>query len=80
MYPTKHHHRCAWAGDPLCRGRRTLYTRSCLLAWRQQQQPLELFASDEHVALEVIWRVYKNMADTYRKQAVRGKGLDASRN
>lgn len=41
---------------------------------------LDLFASDEHVAHEVIWSVYQNMADTYRKQAARGKGLDASRN
>lgn len=37
---------------------------------------LDLFASDEHVAFEVIWSVYQNMADTYREPATRtGKAL-----
>ena len=43
----------------------------CQLSLRQQHQQLDLFASDEHVAHEVIWSVYQNMADTYREPASR---------
>ena len=36
----------------------------CQLLLRQQHQQLDLFASDEHVAHEVIWSVYQNMVET----------------
>ena len=43
-----------------------LHTRSCLLTPRQQHRILDLFASEEHVALEVTWRAYQNIIDAYR--------------
>lgn len=53
-----------------------LHTRSCLLTPRQQHQILDLFASDCHVALEVIWSVYQNIIDAYRDPSkIRGKAL-----
>ena len=79
MYPTKRHHRCTWAGDPLYKARRMLHTRSCLLTPRQQHRILDLFASEEHVALEVIWSVYKNMADTYREPVARAGKASVAR-
>ena len=48
------------------KARRMLHTRSCLLTARQQHQILDLFSSDEHVALEVTWSVYQNIIDAYR--------------
>ena len=43
-----------------------LHTRSCLLTLGQQYQILDLFSSDEHVALEVTWSAYQNIIDAYR--------------
>ena len=60
------HHRCGRATDPLYKARRMLHTRSCLLTPRQQHQLLDLFASQEHVALEVTWSAYQNIIDAYR--------------
>ena len=55
------HHRRGRSTDPLYKARRMLHTRSCLLTARQQHQILDLFSSDEHVALEVTWSVYQNI-------------------
>ena len=54
------------------KARRMLHTRSCLLTARQQHQILDLFSSDEHVALEVTWSVYQNIIDAYRSSNARG--------
>ena len=43
-----------------------MHTRSCLVTPRQQHQLLNLFASDNHVALEVTWSTYQNIIDAYR--------------
>ena len=43
-----------------------LHTRSCLLTPRQQRRILNLFAIEEHVALEVTWSAYQNIIDAYR--------------
>ena len=70
------HHRRGRATDPLYKARRMLHTRSCLLTPRQQDQILDLFASDCHVALEVTWSVYQNIIDAYRDpNKIRGKAL-----
>ena len=66
------HHRRGRATDPLYKARRMLHTRSCLLTARQQHQILDLFSSDEHVALEVTWSVYQNIIDAYRSSNARG--------
>ena len=60
------HHRRGRATDPLYKARRMLHARSCLLTPRQQHQLLDLFASQEHVALEVTWSAYQNIIDAYR--------------
>ena len=60
------HHRRGRATDPLYKARRMLHTRSCLLTPRQQHQLLDLFASQEHVVLEVTWSVYQSIIDAYR--------------
>ena len=60
------HHRRGRATDPLYKARRMLHTRSCLLTPRQQHQLLNLFSSQEHVALEVTWSAYQNIIDAYR--------------
>ena len=51
------HHRRGRATDPLYKARRMLHTRSCLLTPRQRHQLADLFASDCHVALEVVERL-----------------------
>jgi len=51
---------------PCTRPAGCLRTRSCLLTPRQQHQLLNLFASQEHVALEVTWSAYQNIIDAYR--------------
>ena len=51
---------------PCTRPAGCLYTRSCLLTPRQQHQLLNLFSSEEHIALEVTWSVYQNIIDAYR--------------
>ena len=74
------HHRRGCATDPLNKARHMLHTRSCLLTPRQQHQILNLFASEERVALEVTWSVYQNI--TWRLQCAQhkgGQGPDASR-
>ena len=43
-----------------------LHTRSCLLTLRQQHRILDLFASEECVALGVTWIVYQNIINAYR--------------
>ena len=55
------HHRRGRATDPLYKARRVLHTRSCLLTPRQQHQLLNLFSSEEHIALEVTWSAYQNI-------------------
>ena len=55
------HHRRGRATDPLYTACRILHTRSCLLIPLQQHQILDLFASEEHVALEVTWSAYQNI-------------------
>ena len=51
---------------PCTRPAGCLHTRSCLLTPRQQHQLLDLFAIEEHVALEVTWSTYQNIIDAYR--------------
>ena len=61
---------------PCTRPAGCLRTRSCLLTPRQQHQLLDLFASQEHVALEVTWSAYQNIIDAYRAPDTRvGKAL-----
>ena len=61
---------------PCTRPAGCLRTRSCLLTPRQQHQLLDLFASQEHVALEVTWSAYQNIIDAYRAPDTRvGKFL-----
>ena len=43
-----------------------LHTRSCLLTPRQQHRILDLFASEEHIALEATWSTYQDIIDAYR--------------
>ena len=70
------HHRRGRATDPLYKARRMLHTRSCLLTPRQQHQLLDLFSSQEHVALEVTWSAYQNIIDAYRAPDTRvGKAM-----
>ena len=70
------HHRRGRATDPLYKARRMLHTRSCLLTPCQQHRILDLFASEEHVALEVTWSVYQNIINAYRDpNKIRGKAL-----
>ena len=54
------------AGDPLFASRRTLHTGADLLTDKQRQRLDELFATDEHVAVEVTWGVYQKMIAAYR--------------
>ena len=51
---------------PCTRPAGCLDTRSCLRIPCQQHQILDLFVSEEHVALEVTWSVYQNIIDAYR--------------
>ena len=61
---------------PCTRPAGCLRTRSCLLTPRQQHQLLDLFASQEHVALEVTWSAYQNIIDSYRVSNTRaGKAM-----
>ena len=58
-----------------------LHTRSRLLTLRQQHQILDLFVTDNRVALEVTWGIYQNI--TWRlpcARHARGQCPDASRN
>lgn len=59
------HARRGRATDPLHKARRIPHTRSSPPAPRQQHQVLDLFASDEHVAVEVTWSIYQNTIDAH---------------
>lgn len=57
-----------------------LQTGSCLLTPCQRYEILDLFADEEHVALEVTWSAFQNIIDAYRapdtsagKTLMRGK-------
>lgn len=52
------HHLRGRATDPLYKARRMLHTRSCLLMPRHQPQLLDLYASQEHAAVEVTWSAH----------------------
>jgi transposase len=54
------------AGDPLYRARRTLHTGADLLTDRQRARIEALFATEEHVAVEVTWGVYQAVIAAYR--------------
>jgi len=54
------------AGDPLYRARRTLHTGADLLTERQQQRIAALFATEDHVEVEVTWGVYQAVIAAYR--------------
>ena len=60
-----HGHR-GLAGDPLYRARGTLHTGADLLTDRQRQRIAALFATDEHVQVEVTWGVYQGVIAAYR--------------
>jgi transposase len=53
------------SGDPLYRVRRTLRTRTELLTSKQTARLEAVFAADEHVAVEVTWRVYQQIIAAY---------------
>lgn len=55
------------ARDPLFRARRTLLTGADLLTDKQQQRLDDLFATDDHVEVEVTWGVYQRMIAAYRE-------------
>ena len=73
------HHRRGRGTDPLYKARRMLHTRSCLLTPRQQHRMLDLFASEEHVALEVVERLPEHHRRLPRARHKCGQGPDASR-
>jgi transposase len=52
-------------GDPLYRVRRTLRTRTALLTHKQKARLEAVFAAEDHVAVEVTWRVYQQIIDAY---------------
>ena len=53
------------AGDPLYGIRRVLRTRAPLLTTRQQARIVAVFAAEEHVAVEVTWRIYQQVIAAY---------------
>jgi len=55
------------AGDPLYAARRTLHTGTKLMTDRQWTRICDLFASDDHVEVEVTWCHYQTMIDAYRR-------------
>ncbi|WP_219419768.1 ISL3 family transposase [Pseudonocardia nigra] len=52
-------------GDPLYRVRRVLRTRTELLTARQQARLDAVFATDDHVPVEVTYRVYQDIIAAY---------------
>ena len=67
------------AGDPLYRVRRTLRTRLGLLTDRQRTRLEAVFASEEHVAVEVTWWAYQQIIAAYADHdRQRGKTLLAA--
>jgi transposase len=66
-------------GDPLYRVRRTLRTRLELLTDRQRTRLEAVFASEEHVAVEVTWWAYQQIIAAYADEnRQRGKTLLAA--
>lgn len=53
------------SGDPLYRVRRTLRTRTELLSSKQTARLETVFAAEEHVAVEVTWRICQQMIAAY---------------
>lgn len=60
------HGRRGRAGDPLYRARRTLHTGKDLLTDKQKTRLAELFADENHAAVEVTWSIYQRMITAYR--------------
>ena len=60
-----HGHR-GYKDDPLYSARRTLHTGADLLTDKQAQRLRDLFAADEHVAVEATWGIYQRMIAAYR--------------
>lgn len=52
-------HRCGRCTDPLCKACRVLHTRSRIHTSCRQQQILDLFTNEEHIPLELTWRVHR---------------------
>jgi len=68
------------AGDPLHMSRRTLHTGVVLLTDTQWTRLSRLFASDDHVEVEIAWAVYQQMVDAYRHgDRIAGKRALATR-
>ncbi len=64
------------AGDPLYSARRTLHTGTSLLTDKQKTRLEQLFADDDHVAVEVTWAAYQRMITAYRKpEPAQGRDL-----
>jgi transposase len=53
------------SGDPLYRVRRTLRTRTALLTTKQTARLDAVFAAEEHIAVEITWRIYQQIIDAY---------------
>jgi transposase len=53
------------SGDPLYRVRRTLRTRTELLTTKQTARIDAVFAAEEHIAVEVTWRIYQQIITAY---------------
>ena len=54
-------------GDPLYKARRTLHTGASLLTVRQRARLDAVFASEEHVEVEVTWGIYQRIVAAYRE-------------
>jgi transposase len=52
-------------GDPLYGIRRALRTRATLLTTRQQARIAAVFATEQHLAVEVTWQVYQQVIAAY---------------
>jgi transposase len=52
--------------DPRYKARRTLHTGADLLTDKQATRLRNLFASDQHVAVEATWGIYQRMVAAYR--------------
>lgn len=72
---TLHGHR-GRKDDPLYNARRTLHTGRELLTEKQIARLEKLFATDEHVEVEVTWWIYQRMITAYRHtDRARGREL-----
>ncbi|GLW98907.1 ISL3 family transposase [Microtetraspora sp. NBRC 16547] len=69
-----HGHR-GLASDPLYRARRTLHTGAGLLTDRQAAHLTDLFATEEHVPVEVTWGIYQRIAAYRHPDPKRGREL-----